>query len=113
VPGEHAEMFSMVPYKFNINFVPHQQRRFPRNAQHPKLVRYRNSSVIEQHMVIWTKAQEVGFAIRPIMGRSQRLDVGSLGIWSGWRYQSKAAYLACVIILFLHGAAFGGVANNP
>ena len=54
---EHAEMLSMVPYKFNINLVPHQQYWFLRNTQHSKLVRYRYSPVIEQHVVIWTEAQ--------------------------------------------------------
>jgi hypothetical protein len=54
---EHAEMLSMVSDKFDINFVPHYQRRFPRNTQHTKIVRYRNSSVIEQYVVIWTEAQ--------------------------------------------------------
>lgn len=62
----------------------------------------RDAELVEQHVVVRAKAQDVLGDVRPVVGPPERADVGSFGIGAAGRVELLAAHLAAVFMEPLH-----------
>jgi len=79
-------MFPVVAHKVQKYLMPQNKLWFTRYAEQPEIIRECNRSVVEKHVVVGTQAKNVGFNIRPVVGRSERFDVCAFRIWAGRRF---------------------------
>src|SRR3954452_1026755 len=84
----------------------------PLDAAKAPFIRDCEAAVVEQDVVVRAQTQDVVQRIRPMMGRSQRTDVGGLCIPPALALQACPANLTSKLMEVLYMPAQGGVAHD-
>lgn len=105
-------MLPAVVQEAGVDIVSWVNFKSAREANKPIVVVDGERTYVKQRVMVRTQAENVANYVWPIMRDAERLDMGGLGIWSGWTFQALAADLAGVVVHLLDALGFGRVADN-
>jgi hypothetical protein len=78
--------------------MPANSPQRPGEADERKIIIHHEPAVVEQHVVIWAKAKQVGGFIGVVMWSPERADVGALGIRAGRSSKPIITHLTLVMV---------------
>jgi hypothetical protein len=93
---------SMLRIDFKRTLLSHQRQVFTNPY----------TAVVEEYVVVGTKAQDVLWRVRPVVRGPERPDVRGLRVGTGEAFQPYPAHLASVIVQFFDSSCLLRVSNN-
>src|ERR1017187_6398663 len=105
-------MLTMVSKVVEADLVPWISVESPGATIQIEIVVDLQCSRVKQNIMVRAQTENVPLYIWPVMRVPKGLDVGSLGVWPGRRFQSGTADLTFVLIERLHTCSHCGVPHN-